>query len=1438
MDSRTSSIALLCALSIGAAAPGQVTVPLPGRTINKLLPDYSRPLVYALNQANSTNVAGTLLALDSTNGAILAEIQVNRNPTDMAMTPAGDAIYVINAGSLTISKVDLSSFVVVAEKSISPLGAWAPPEPLHLAAGRSNLIYFTDGGWGPSITAFDYANGTNVAVYDDGNGAGGINLTRDGAFLYRWREYGWNAGDLRSWVTRYDALTSASLTPLESSFASLRRDPTDTPIFFDAAERWVFNKQQMFLATNVSVLVNQFSDNIYAVSLDGSIAFGPTEVFNTESGATVTNLPFSTNVQTLSGDQARIFRYDPSTTNLVIYDMAGVARVRGPMVFPMPANGSVANLSLTNLTWTPIPQALSYDVYFGTNQAVVAAATQGSPQYLGRVLTPAQSLSEALLPGATYYWRVDVVSFYATNVGSVWSFIASTLSVNPWPLDVNGFTGFNATAAAVSLTSWAPGAWTAAVTGPSWMTVTPTNGASSCDLTVMFITAALPAGEYTNNIEFSAAGLRLEVPVAIRIEPLNLVKMVADRERPWIYALQAPALSGQKGWLLFISATNGAVDNQLPIGVNPTGLAVHYPERKLYIASWGEPQTYVVDLDTQTLLPPLPLGTNIYVINAGRAGRIITEGGYAYISIDSVSTVNGSVLGAVAQALEGDGESDPTGAVYYHCDYAVNYAHVHKFICTSDTPVEVAASNVHELGARNLVLSPDGNRLFWSGFIYDTNLTELGTLGAEIYACSSNGLVAFSSGQAFDTAAHQAFYTLPTPSTVSVVDGQDRRFWYFDKTTAALGSVPMTAILYPFLHCPPNMAAVAPAGQESVVVNYPAPSATPGASVTNWPPPGSVFPLGDNAVGVTAAWGTNVMSCTFTISVLTPHDFGRALGTTNVDWTTTGDTSWFVETAVTHGGLAAAQSGAITNNQTSTLETTLPGPGVLSFWWKVSSETNHDFLYLSANGSTQAVISGEVDWQPQTIYLGSGPQLVGWTYSKDASGSAGQDAGWLDQVSYTPGPVAPFITAQPASLAAVPGLTVAFSVTAAGTPPLSYQWRFNGQNIDGATNAALLIPNVQASSFGTYSVLAANQVGTVLSADATLTLAEVLAWGVNNYGQTNVPASLTDILAVTGGWHHSAALTAGGTVVAWGDNNAGQTNVPANLTNVIAISSRSGDHIMALRADGTVAVWGDNSYGQTNVPPGLSNVVAIAAGAFRCLALKADSTAVSWGDSTAVPAGVSNVVAIAGGDYASLFLRSDGTVAVVGTWVPAGLSNIVAIAAGGEFNLALRADGTISAWGNDNSHGQTSVPPGLTNAVTIGAGDYHSIALRADGTVAVWGSYADDRVVSFPVFFPAAALPGLTNVVAVAAGSDHDLAIIGNGPPLPDLQPRDLSGGGGVFKCSLPTESGRVYRLEYKSSLADAAWTALPLAAGNGRVQVLSDGTAAGAQRFYRVRRW
>jgi hypothetical protein len=365
------------------------------------------------------------------------------------------------------------------------------------------------------------------------------------------------------------------------------------------------------------------------------------------------------------------------------------------------------------------------------------------------------------------------------------------------------------------------------------------------------------------------------------------------------------------------------------------------------------------------------------------------------------------------------------------------------------------------------------------------------------------------------------------------------------------------------------------------------------------------------------------------------------------------------------------------------------------------------------------------------------------------------------------GAVQPTITAQPQSLVVNVTSNAAFSVTALGATPFSYQWRKNGANVTGATSASLTLTNVQTNQAGNYTVVITNAYGSVTSSVAVLTVnrlaqtinfvgglparrvddapfglsatassglpvsytsscpgvatvsgntvtitgfgntiitasqagnttylpadsvsqtlhvamaGTVVAWGQNNYGQTNVPAGLSGVMAIDAGFFHTVALKTNGAVVAWGRNAYGETNVPAGLTNVTAIAA-GGDHTVALKSDGTVVAWGRNSEGQTNVPTGLNNVTAIAAGALHTVALKSDGTVVGWGYNV----------------YGE-------------TTAPAGLSNVTAIAAGEHHTVALKTNGTVVAWGQNN-YGQTNVPAGLSAATAIAAGAYHTVAL-------------------------------------------------------------------------------------------------------------------------------
>ena len=83
---------------------------------------------------------------------------------------------------------------------------------------------------------------------------------------------------------------------------------------------------------------------------------------------------------------------------------------------------------------------------------------------------------------------------------------------------------------------------------------------------------------------------------------------------------------------------------------------------------------------------------------------------------------------------------------------------------------------------------------------------------------------------------------------------------------------------------------------------------------------------------------------------------------------------------------------------------------------------------------------------------------------------------------------APVISTQPLSQTVVVGSSGQFSVTAGGVPAPTYQWYFNGGVFTGATTDTLSFPNARSTDAGDYTVVVTNDLGSITSNKATLTV--------------------------------------------------------------------------------------------------------------------------------------------------------------------------------------------------------------------------------------------------------------------------------------------------------------------------------------------------------------
>ena len=112
-----------------------------------------------------------------------------------------------------------------------------------------------------------------------------------------------------------------------------------------------------------------------------------------------------------------------------------------------------------------------------------------------------------------------------------------------------------------------------------------------------------------------------------------------------------------------------------------------------------------------------------------------------------------------------------------------------------------------------------------------------------------------------------------------------------------------------------------------------------------------------------------------------------------------GDAQWTLDADSERGEVA--RSGAVGDNQRSSLRTSFAGEGTLSFWWRTSSEQGYDKAIILVDGVQRLAFSGEQPWSEHHISVrGAGPHEAEWRYQKDGSVTRGSDCFWLDGVSW------------------------------------------------------------------------------------------------------------------------------------------------------------------------------------------------------------------------------------------------------------------------------------------------------------------------------------------------------------------------------------------------------------------------------------------------------
>ena len=177
----------------------------------------------------------------------------------------------------------------------------------------------------------------------------------------------------------------------------------------------------------------------------------------------------------------------------------------------------------------------------------------------------------------------------------------------------------------------------------------------------------------------------------------------------------------------------------------------------------------------------------------------------------------------------------------------------------------------------------------------------------------------------------------------------------------------------------------------------------------------------------------------------------------------------------------------------------------------------------------------------------------------------------------------PSVTTQPQSVSSAAGSTVMFTVVAAGTAPLTYQWELYGVNVAGANSATLTLSNIQPSNAGAYTIYITNALGATRSNVATLTVT-----GAGAPSITAQPQNATVVAGTTANF----GVTATGTAplgYQWRKNG---TNIGGATSATYAIASTqpsdAGTYSVVVSNSAGSAISGNATLTVTAAPPAIT----------------------------------------------------------------------------------------------------------------------------------------------------------------------------------------------------------------------------------------------------------
>ncbi len=765
------------------------------RNIFKLIDDPVRSRMYGI-QMNGAN-RGAVAVIDPLTANPVSSVTVGNKPTGMAVSSDGNELFVVNAVDKTLSVVNLNT-LSVTETILLPTfdTSDVAATTANINVGPGNILYYTDCAWAPLLRVFDRSTkqvlqSVSVDGPATGYGFGDFALNPAKTQLFGWAQYGSGAGWAGSYIGKFSVAANGTLTFVEKTNSNypttLSRDPLETPVLVSGDGAKLFVKQLMVSPATIGTIDRTFSGPVYSITPGGEIAVTNSAVFQVSTGNKVYDLPVATSIHAITSDYSRLVYYNTTAKTLTSVDLMTAI---GPEVMGRslaPADGSIV-LPPSVLSWSPLPGAGTYRVFLGTSSAAVTAATTASPEYLGSTNLSDFTLTSTLAASTTYYWRVDAGVGGTFSPGQVYSFTVSPISSSLQKVETATVVGHANHQVSVALASATPGvSWTASAS-QSWVGFVSTTGSTPSSLEIVLNASNLAAGVHQAVVTLSGTGGALfTLPVKLTVEALAVTQIKADTASNKVYAIsENTVVAGAKAYLLELDSSTEAITRVVQVGTSATDIAIHHGDNRIYVPNWMPGSLRALNKTTLALertyaFSPFAgtgYGANdAYRVAAGAAGRIVVEEQDQWVDVSIFNTATGAELGTIG-LREGGGAFDPTGRYYFHGENNSSGAEIYKLDVTGDvftTLGQVRVSSYSYYGSRVVVVSQNGNGVFWNGSYFNSSLVEQWSMAAETYSTTPDARLAFGESKIFDTTTKQQVLAMPLTTRVSAYNSTSKK---------------------------------------------------------------------------------------------------------------------------------------------------------------------------------------------------------------------------------------------------------------------------------------------------------------------------------------------------------------------------------------------------------------------------------------------------------------------------------------------------------------------------------------------------------------------------------------------------------------------------------------------------------------------------------------